>query len=99
NFLIKQLILKNSDLFLFLLTWLNNNSEISLSSDYKLKIVGKILSLDWFGFDNYRELWQNVDNPNFFDEPLTNLISLSITKGMKAIVPPKLLKDYFSETF
>lgn len=99
NFLIKQLILKNSDLFLFLLTWLNNNSEISLSSDYKFKIVGKILSLDWFGFDNYRELWQNIDNPNFFDEPLTNLISLSITKGMKAIVPPKLLKDYFSETF
>ncbi|WP_347962940.1 DUF262 domain-containing protein [Lactococcus formosensis] len=99
DFLVKQLIIKEPDLFLFLLTWLGNNQVKFLSESDKNKIVGKIFTLDWFGFDNYPELWKNVSNAEFFNQSLEKLSTLSIKKGIKAMVPPDLLREYFKETF
>lgn len=93
--IIKQLIKRNQDLFLFFVYWLHIN-EVELNNQVKLKIVGKLLTFAWFGFDSLLQLWKDkITNPNFWEEPLNELIWWNDKFGIHFLIKPSLLREYY----
>jgi hypothetical protein len=93
--IIKQLIKRNQDLFLFLVYWLHIN-KIELTDQIKLKMVGKLFSFAWFSFANLPKLWnEKITNANFWVEPLNELIWWNDSDGIHFLMKPELLKEYY----
>jgi hypothetical protein len=96
--IIKQLIKRNQDLFLFFVYWLHIN-EVELNNQVKLKMVGKLLTFAWFGFDNLPKLWNDkITNANFWEEPLNELIWWNDSDGIEFLMKPNLLREYYLQS-
>jgi hypothetical protein len=96
--IIKTLIRKNQDLFLFLVYWLYINSKrVELTDNTKLRILAKLFSFAWFGFIDIRQLWKNVKNQSFWNEPLNELIWCNEDEkhGIHFLIEPQLLQNYY----
>jgi hypothetical protein len=93
--IIKQFIKKNQDLFLFFVYWLHLHNTTELTDAIKLKMVAKLLSFAWFGFDNIPRLWnEKIKNKDFWDEPLNELMLWDGKDGTHFLIKPSLIKEY-----
>ncbi|MFV5702588.1 DUF262 domain-containing protein [Flavobacterium sp. XS2P12] len=93
--IIKQFIKKNQELFLFFVYWLHINT-IELTNQIKLKMVGKLMSFAWFDFENIPRLWnEKINNNNFWEEPLNELIWWDNIHGIHFLIKPDLLREYY----
>ncbi|MDM1547201.1 DUF262 domain-containing protein [Empedobacter falsenii] len=92
---IKSFIKHNQDLFLTLLYWLyNNNAE--LTSEHKFKIAGKIYLFHLFNFSNIKALWESeIQNKDFWIEPINEYIWWGNVDGINFIIPPHLLENFY----
>ncbi|KZK06439.1 hypothetical protein AB996_1215 [Lactococcus cremoris] len=92
--LIKDFIKKSSELFLFLLLWINENGK----PDNPKKVVGKLLVFSYFKLKITKELWLTgeVQNPNFWNEH----INVHYTKDPELcwLVSPSELKKLYLES-
>jgi len=96
--LIKQFIKRNQELYLFFLYWLYIHGESNLDDRLKLRMVSKLLCFSWFGFDNLPRLWtESINNENFWQEPINNLIRWDISTGTHFLLPPDLLRKYYAQ--
>ncbi|MCF4101027.1 DUF262 domain-containing protein [Gillisia sp. M10.2A] len=92
--IIKQFVRKNQDLFLFFIFWLHKN-ETSINEKLEIKIVAKLFTCSWFGYDNSRELWNDkVLEPKFWEEPLDDLMSWD-SKDLLFLIDPEILYLYY----
>lgn len=97
--LIKQLIRNNQgELFLFFVYWLHIN-KIELTERIHLKMVAKLFSFAWFDFSNFPRLWEQIKNKGFWEEPLNKLIWIDDVDGIHFLIDPKLLRDYYKQSF
>ncbi|MFD2939702.1 DUF262 domain-containing protein [Flavobacterium notoginsengisoli] len=95
--LIKHFIKRNQDLFLFLVYWLHLH-KTEITKELEQKIVGKLYTFAWFGFDNIPHLWnQKIKNKNFWNEPLNELIWWTEEDGTHFLIKPDLLKAYYAQ--
>lgn len=95
---IKQLIKSNQDLFLFFVYWLHVN-KVEVNDQVKLKMVGKLFTFAWFGFDNLPKLWdEKITNSHFWHEPLNELIWWTEEDGTHFLLKPNLLKEYYAQS-
>lgn len=96
--IIKQFIRKNQgELFLFFVYWLYTN-KIELTERIQLKMVAKLFSFAWFDFTNVQRLWnEKINILDFWNEPLNELIWWNTTDGIHFMLPPDMLRDYYSQ--
>mgnify|MGYP002776299748 CR=1 FL=1 len=96
--IIKQFIKSNQDLFLFFVYWLHIN-QVELSNQIKLKMVGKLFTFAWFGFDNLPKLWnEKITNSSFWNEPLNELFWWNDSDGIEFLMKPNLLREYYLQS-
>ncbi|MBS5978705.1 MAG: DUF262 domain-containing protein [Dysgonomonas mossii] len=96
--IIKQLIKKNQELFLFFIYWLHLHNSKTLSEQTQLKIIAKLFSFAWFNFENIPRLWkEKIANISFWEEPLNELIWWNGKDGIHFLIEPKLLQEYYSQ--
>ncbi len=96
--IIKQIIKKNQDIFLFFVYWLHLNRE-HITDQIKLRMAAKVLTFAWFGFDNVPRLWnEKISNADFWDEPLNDLIWWNNADGIHFLITPNLLREYYSQS-
>ncbi len=95
--IIKQVIQKRQDLFLFLLYWLHSNT-IRLTNDIKFKITSKFFTFVLFEFSNDRRLWNEyIRDIDFWNRPINQLMWWNEVEGTHFLVEPKLLYDYYAQ--
>lgn len=95
--IIKHFIKRNQDLFLFLVYWLHIHNT-AFSNETQLKIAAKMFSFTWFDFENIPRLWmEKMTNPNFWEEPLNELMWWSGAEGTHFLIKPDLLKEYYTQ--
>ncbi|MFD2907519.1 DUF262 domain-containing protein [Flavobacterium ardleyense] len=96
--IIKQLIKRNQELFLFFVYWLHHNKVVT-NNQIKLKMAAKLFSFAWFGFDNLPKLWnEKITNTTFWEEPLNELIWWNDSDGIEFLMKPNLLRQYYLQT-
>ncbi|ASK28807.1 hypothetical protein CEY12_01205 [Chryseobacterium sp. T16E-39] len=96
--IIKQLIRKNQDVFLFLVYWLHC-FQYPISDEIQLKIVAKTYTFAWFNFGNFPDFWnEKISNPNFWSEPLNELLWWNNQDGVDFLTEPKLLRKYYAQS-
>lgn len=96
--IIKQLIKSRQDLFLFFVYWLHLN-KVEIDKKTQLKMVAKLLSFAWFDFSNIQRLWnEKIQNKNFWNEPLNELIWWDGEDGIHFLIKPNLLKKYYEQS-
>lgn len=92
---IKSLIKRNQDLFLFLVYWLYKNDK-ELTNELKFKIAGKIYLFHLFNFTNIKALWEKeILNKDFWTEPVNEYIWWGEEDGINFITPPHLLVNFY----
>lgn len=97
--IIKHLVNRSSDLFLFLIYWLYIHDQTIIDDRLKLKIAAKLLTFGWFGFDNIPRLWrEEIQNKDFWEKPITTHIWWDGNYGIHFLLPPKLLRDYYLQS-
>jgi hypothetical protein len=95
--IIKQFIKSNQDLFLFIVYWLHIH-KVELNNQVKLKIVGKLYTFAWFGFEKLPKLWEEkISKSNFWNEPLNELFWWNDIDGIHFLIKPDLLRKYYSQ--
>ncbi len=95
--IIKQVIKKRQDLFLFLLHWLHSNT-IHLTNDIKFKIASKFFTFVLFEFSNDRRLWNEyIKDVDFWNSPINQLMWWDEADGTHFLIEPKLLYDYYAQ--
>lgn len=93
--IVKSLIKRNQDLFLFLVHWLYKNGK-GLSEEVKFKIASKVYLFHFFHFANIKELWnQEIQNENFWEESVKQYIWWDGEDGINFITPPVLIKNFY----
>ena len=96
--IVKQLINKSPDLFLFLLCWLRKHTSIKITTDISLKITAKLLIFHWFGIANISIMWREVETDSYWELPIDQQIELNSNRcGVNALLPPQLLRDYYTQ--
>lgn len=92
---IKSLIKRNQDLFLTLVYWLYRNKGV-LTEELKFKIAGKIYLFHIFNFTNIKALWEaEIQNNDFWIEPVNQYICWRDEDGINFITPPHLLENFY----
>jgi hypothetical protein len=96
--IIKQFIKSNQDLFLFIVYWLHMH-KVELNNQVKLKMVGKLLTFAWFGFEKLPKLWnEKISKSNFWNEPLNELFWWNDSDGIHFLIKPDLLREYYAQS-
>jgi hypothetical protein len=96
--IIKQLIKRNQELFLFFVYWLHHN-KVEANNRIQLKMAAKLFAFAWFGFDNLPKLWnEKITNTNFWEEPLNELIWWNDSDGIEFLMKPNLLREYYLQS-
>ncbi|MHC5352818.1 hypothetical protein ACYSNX_01265 [Myroides sp. LJL115] len=96
--LIKSLIKKNQELFLFLIYWLYINDTKELTNELKLKIASKLFIFSWFNFKNEKQLWyEKITNLDFWEEPLNEMLWWNDEFGIQFLITPSLLLQYYNQ--
>lgn len=93
---VKQFINKSHELFLFFMYWLLQNEDSKIQN-FKQIIIGKLLTISWFGYDSkkfVREvLWKKVSDPHFWQYPLGKYFG----ERMYFLIPPEFLIEYYDQ--
>ena len=64
--IIKQIIRKNQDVFLFFVYWLHIHNE-QFTEQTKFRMAAKIITFAWFDFGNLPRLWNEKINVIIFE--------------------------------
>lgn len=100
--IIKQIIRKNQDVFLFFVYWLHIHNE-QFTEQTKFRMAAKIITFAWFDFGNLPRLWnEKINVDNFWNESLNDLMWWIDDKGndengIQFLIKPELLKEYYAQ--
>ena len=96
--IVKQLIKKNQDVFLFLVYWLHCFQH-QFTDEIKLKMAAKSFTFSWFNFGNFQEFWnQKITSSDFWSEPLNELLWWNNKDGAEFLTDPQLLRKYYAQS-
>ncbi|MDR0899963.1 MAG: DUF1524 domain-containing protein [Lactobacillaceae bacterium] len=93
--LVKDLIKKSPDLFLFLLSWIRNNGRPRNSAH----VLGKMFVFSWFKLKKASVLFENKENLNsmFWEESIKKYITNDVN-SLRWLVSPKYLRELYLST-
>ncbi|MDP2103836.1 MAG: hypothetical protein Q8K26_02865, partial [Candidatus Gracilibacteria bacterium] len=97
--LVKDLIKKNPEVFLFLVYWLYKNPKVEIGNKQRTAILAKFTVLTWFGLDNskyVKEIWKSSTEEDFW---IAKFSKEQSERFISVLVPPQLLDIYFSNPF
>ena len=96
--IIKSLIKKEQDLFLFFVYWLHKHENVVFTDEIKLKMVAKLMSFSLFNFGNIQQLWnEKINDFNFWKNTLNQLIWWNDEDGIDFILPPNDIRGYYKQ--
>ncbi|KAA6337058.1 hypothetical protein EZS27_014832 [termite gut metagenome] len=95
--IIKQLINKSQELFLFFVYWLHLHKD-NPNNERQLLMAAKLLVFSWFEFVNIPRLWEEyIQEKDFWEESLNKFIWWDGKDGIHFLIPPELLRNYYQQ--